>query len=114
LPNNTDAIAFTSNFATWHKAKFTASELLDSNVSGANAIYGLDGLRNLVKYALGLEPKQNSTTGLPTVTVSGSDWVFTYTRPSRITDVSCAVEVSTDLVNWTTTGVTREFVSTAN
>jgi hypothetical protein len=44
LPNNTDAIAFTSNFATWHKAKFTASELLDSNVSGANAIYVSMGL----------------------------------------------------------------------
>jgi hypothetical protein len=110
LPNNTDAIAFTSDFATWQKAKFTASELLDSNVSGANAIYGLGGLRNLVKYAPGIEPKQNITTGLPTNTVSGSDWVFTYTRSSRITDVSYAVEVSTDLVKLDHNGRNHEFV----
>jgi hypothetical protein len=114
LPRDTDAMAFSMNFDSWRKWKFTAAEVLDANVSGPNAVYGQDGLSNLVKYALGLEPKQNSTTGLPSVTVSGSEWVFTYTRPSRLTDVFYSVEVSTNIVSWTTAGVTHELVSTAN
>src|SRR6185295_11674305 len=111
LPGDTDALAFTSSFATWQKAKFTASELLDANVSGPNAVFGVDGLSNLVKYALGLEPKQNVTTGLPATNVVGPDWVYTYTRPSSVTDVTYAVEISTNLSTWTTAGVTHEFVS---
>ncbi|HVT72263.1 MAG TPA: hypothetical protein VHD61_03945, partial [Lacunisphaera sp.] len=56
---------------------------------------------NLVKYALGLEPKQNITTGLPAVTTTATDWVYTYSRPSDRTDITYDVEMSTDLVTWT-------------
>src|SRR5213075_969152 len=35
------------------------------------------------------------------------------TRPTRLNDVSYSVEVSTDLVTWTTVGVTHELVSTS-
>ncbi len=97
----------TANFASWRLAKFTAGELLDTNISGPNAVYGLDGLPNLVKYALGLEPKQNIKTGLPFAGVQGSDWVYTYTRPDNIAGVTYTVEFSTDLVNWSTAGVTH-------
>jgi hypothetical protein len=86
-------------------------ELADPNVSGPTAIYGHDGYPNLVKYALGLAPKVNATTGLPVVSTPGSDWVYTYTRPSDMSDVTYTVEISTDLTNWTTAGVTHEFVS---
>lgn len=111
LPANTHAIAFDTTFASWRKLKFTTTEQANSAVSGTTAVYGQDGVPNLVKYALGIEPKTNTTTGLPSMSVSGSDWVFTYTRPTRLTDVSYAVEVSSDLVNWTTSGVTHENVT---
>lgn len=101
-----------SGFTAWRQANFTAGELLDQNLSGPNAIYGLDGYPNLVKYALGLDPKVNVTSGLPTLGVPGSDWVYTYTRPSSVGDVTYTVEISTDLVTWTTVGVIHEFVST--
>ena len=103
-----------SSFAEWQLLKFTAPELANAAVSGPNAVCGVDGLTNLVKYALGFEPKQDITTGLPAVTTTASDWVYTYTRPSTITDIIYAVEISTDQVTWTTNGVTHEFVSTAN
>jgi subtilisin-like proprotein convertase family protein len=101
------------NFASWQASKFTAAELLNANVSGPNAVYGLDGLSNLVKYALGLEPKTDITTGLPAVTILGTDWCFTYTRPTSVTDVTYTVEVSTNLTTWTTAGVTHTLVSSA-
>ena len=65
-------------FLSWQLGKFTAGELLDANISGPNAVYGQDRLPNLVKYALGLEPKQNITTGLPAVSTTATDWVYTY------------------------------------
>lgn len=112
-PNVDRAFTVSPNFASWQAIKFTAPELADPLVSGPNAVFGLDGLPNLVKYALGLEPKQNITTGLPEITVVGPDWVYTYTRSVSITDVTYAVEVSTNLTTWTTVGVTHEFVSSA-
>ncbi len=111
--SNSAVLSVTWSFASWQQGKFTAAERLNPNVSGPNAVFGLDGLPNLVKYALGLEPKQNITAGLPDVTVVGPEWVFTYTRPSTTSDVIYAVEVSTDLTTWGTAGVIHELVSTA-
>lgn len=102
-----------SNFESWRMANFTAGERADNNLSGPNAVYTADGLPNLVKYALGLPPKTAATTGLPQLSVSSGEWVFTYTRPSAITDVTYAVHVSTNLTNWSDSGVTHEFVSSS-
>jgi hypothetical protein len=101
-----------SGFTAWQQANFTAGELLDVNLSGPNAIYGLDGYPNLVKYALGLDPKVNATSGVPFLGVPGSDWVYTYTRPASVGDVTYTVEISTDLITWTAVGVIHEYVST--
>ncbi len=105
--------AGTANFLSWQHAKFTADELADSSRSGPNAIYGTDGLTNLVKYALGLDPKVNNNTGVPVATTTADDWVYIYTRPSATTDLTYDVEISTDLVNWTTNGITLDPVSTS-
>ena len=74
----------TANFDSWAQGRFTAGELSDTNISGPNAIYGQDGLPNLVKYALGLEPKQNITAGLPDVSVQAA----TGSTPTRARPVS--------------------------
>ncbi len=104
-------VAVLSGFDAWSNSRFSAGELLDPNISGPNAVYGQDGLPNLVKYALGLDPKQNITTGLPAVSTTATDWVYTYTRPTNITDVTYEVEVSSDLVSWSSAGVIHELVS---
>jgi hypothetical protein len=101
------------NFASWQLGKFTPAELADPAKSGPNVVYGLDGTTNLVKYALGLEPKQDVVAGLPEVSVLGADWACSYTRPTDRTDLIYAVEISTNLTTWTTAGVTHESISVA-
>lgn len=73
-----------------------------------------DGLSNLVEYALGLDPLVASVSGIPVSSVAAGNWTYTFTRPSNRTDVTYAVEVSTDLVNWTTSGVSTSLVSNTN
>ncbi|MDI1251188.1 MAG: MBG domain-containing protein, partial [Lacunisphaera sp.] len=101
----------TGNYVSWLQAKFTADELLDPAISGADADPDHDGFVNLLEYALGFEPKAANTTGLPEAGTLGTDWTYTYTRPADRTDLAYEVESSTDLVNWTTAGVTHELVS---
>ncbi len=101
----------TANFASWRLAKFTAGELLDTNISGPNADPDHDGFANLLEYALDLEPKSASTAGLPQVGIEGSDWAYTYTRPADRADVAYVVEMSVNLTNWST--VTHQLVSTS-
>jgi hypothetical protein len=84
--------------------------------SGPNAVYGLDDLPNLVKYALGLLPKVNVTAERPALTEDGTRWVFTYERPegNALGSVQYAVEVSTNLRDpaaWSGAGLLNEQVS---
>lgn len=114
VTSNPATLTVLTGFAAYQAAHFTSVELADPLKSGHNAVFGVDGFTNLVKYALGLDPKQDAVTGVPTFAKVGADWVYTYTRPSSTTDVAYAVEVSTDLVTFTTTGVILEQVSVSN
>lgn len=100
-------------FEAFRTASFTEGELGNSLISGPAADPDSDGFSNLMEYALGLAPKAASTTGLPGVSVVGSDWVYTYTRPADISDITYTVEASTNLTSWTTASVTHEHVSTS-
>lgn len=106
------SIVIKPNFLYWQQIRFNAAELADPARSGAGAVYGADGLPNLVKYSLGLDPKVNATSGLPETAQVGSEWVYTYLRPASVTDIVYAVEISSDLTTWTTSGVIHEWVST--
>jgi hypothetical protein len=97
-------------FQSWLSDYFNESELLDANLSGPTADPDGDGLPNLIEYALGLDPKSTDTAGLPEVTTTATDWVYTYTRPIDRADITYAVEMSTDLFSWTIT-LTPTFVS---
>ncbi len=89
-------------YTAFRSANFDAGELADANISGPNADPDRDGLSNLVEYALGLLPKTANTTGLPVVSVVGPNWVYTFTKPDTVTDVTYTVEVSTNLTTWPT------------
>jgi uncharacterized delta-60 repeat protein len=62
-----------------------------------------DGLSNLMEYALALNPILSSVTGRPVVFSNGSTLTLTY--PATRADVDYVVEMSTDLIEWTSTGV---------
>lgn len=104
----------TTDMASWALDYFTATERADSSISGPTADPDHDGLTNLVEYALGLDPMTASTSGRPEVAADSTNWTYTFNRPTDRPDLTYTVEVSTDLVNWTTTGVTLAQTASAN
>jgi hypothetical protein len=105
-----DAPAASASYATWAARMFTAAELADPEISDPDAIYGSDGMTNLLKYALGLDPKTDGTEALPQTTTLADHWFYTYHRATSVSDVVYRVEVSTDLTNWSEAGVTQEIM----
>jgi hypothetical protein len=89
---------------------FTTTQLLAPTVSGDAATPAGDGVPNLTKYAFGLNPfsnaylVNNSSPVLPQSTTDGTNLILTFTESQS--DIVYTPEVSTDLVNWSTAGVT--------
>lgn len=90
-------------FDAWRFAEFTALELSDPLISGAEADPDQDGIRNLLEYALQLPPKVASTAGLP---IAGRDLsgalTLSYTLVKSASDITVVPEISTDLALWHT------------
>ena len=107
-----------ATFAAWQSQVFTAAELNNPTISGPNAAPAGDGIPNLLKYALGLAPKSNGTSGLPTVStvsVGGQKYLtLTYTRVLAATTLSYIVETSSDLSAWTSGSGSTTLVSATN
>jgi hypothetical protein len=83
----------------WLRANFTSAQLVDPTVSGDAADPAADGLPNLLKYALGLNPGvAEANPFVPAVT----NGVFTVTYPVSISapDVVLGFDWSTNLLNW--------------
>ena len=87
----------------WRFDKFTN----DANVSAAGdlADWEGDGVRNLVEYALNLEPLTPDGTAQPTMTIESGYLTLSYVPKSWATDLTYVVQASTDLVNWSAADV---------
>ena len=111
-------ITVETTFTAWQKTYFTAEDLNNPAISGPNATPAADGIPNLIKYALGLDPKSNGTGALPTIslTVAGGSKFLTLTYNKWLTasDVAYAVEVSGDLRAWSSGASDTATVSTTN
>ncbi len=98
------ALTVQTPFAAWQSQYFTTAELSNPAVSGSNASPAGDGISNLMKYALNLNPKTSGMAGLPTVsttTVNGSKYLtLTYTKVIAATDITYVPEVSGNLGTW--------------
>jgi pectate lyase len=101
-----------TGFTAWQQANFTPAQLANPAISGPNATPANDGVVNLVKYALGLQPFVIASQPLVSFAVVGGEGVLTYNRPASVNDVVYRVEASTDLVNWTQSGITQQLVGT--
>jgi hypothetical protein len=64
-----------------------------------------DGVPNLLKFALSLNPLQTTVSPLLSDTETGFLRMTVPLNPNA-TDITCSVQTSSDLVNWSTTGVT--------
>ena len=104
-PGGTGSITLTisvsSPFAVWQQSWFGSA---DSSVSGANATPAGDGIANLLKYALNLDPNTDGSSGLPAqslVTNAGQNYLaLAYTQVQAATDLTYTVQVSSDLQTW--------------
>ncbi len=66
----------------------------DQLVGGLTATPAGDGIPNLLKYALNLDPLTVATGDLPGGTVTNGFLTLTYTKSKAATDVTCVVEVT--------------------
>ena len=97
-------VGFSSGYLSWLNSNFTSIQLGTPSVIATSATPANDGIPNLLKYALGLSPLQNARNQLPQPT--SSNGILSLTFPAAHTDVTYSVQASTDLINWSTTGVT--------
>lgn len=97
-------LAIVSPFRNWQLTNFTA-EADNTAIAGEAADPDNDGLSNLIEYALGLNPNAFTVTSVVVDTTTGA-LCLTAPKNSAATDITCLVEVSGDLVAWTTNDTT--------
>jgi hypothetical protein len=93
-----------SQFAAWRAQKFITPELDDWSFSGDAGQPAKDGISNLIKYALGLDPKTPSVSGLPVIgkiPLNGKTYLtLTFTKLRSLADIAYDVQVSGNLQTW--------------
>ena len=93
-----------ATYSAWENMVFTPTNLANPAVSGATADPAGDGIPNLMKYALYLNPFTDGIGGLPAgvivATGSGNYLTLTYNQVISATDISYNVQVSSDLKTW--------------
>ena len=104
----------TAPFTTWRNANFTAGELADNAISGANADPDHDGLVNLLEHAFRLPPKAASVSPVQISSLAADAIFVTYPQNVDATDVFLSVQQTTNLTTWDSVGVTYELLGVAN
>jgi len=84
----------------WRQTKFGTTDPNDP-VAGDMAIPKHDGVANLMKYALGLDPTKVANSGLPAPGTSNDHLNLTFNRQQIASDITYRVEGSDDLATWT-------------
>ena len=93
-----------TNYGPWRTDHFTAEEIAAGR-AGDNVSFTGDGVSNLLKYALDLDPRQPLSVALPVVgsrsTATGL-LAIEFNRDAGAVDINYLVEASSDLLAWTT------------
>ena len=102
-------------YATWQAAHFTAAEIAAGLAADGDDLTG-DGVSNLVKYALGIDPITGTGGSLPvgTYTAANGALQLVFTRDTARTDIDYVVEASPDLRQWTPIASSTSGAPTAN
>ena len=98
------AIVIDASFAAWQALWFTPAQLANPAITGDTASPAGDGVPNLLKYALNLNPMVDGVSGLPVgsmMAIGGNDFLtLTYTQILLATDITYIPEVSGDMQTW--------------
>ncbi len=101
-----------SPFGAWRAEHFSAEQLEDPLISGPDATPAGDGIENLLKYALNLNPFEPAQRDdLPLAQLVNGRLALTYSRSDLRSDISCVAEVSDDLVSWTSGDAVTETIA---
>jgi len=104
--------AAASSWDAWRLTHFSATQLADPSISGLLSQPRGDGIANLLKYALNLNPLAASTAGLPTLGRTNDFLTLTYTRRKPPVDLLYIVEATSDLAGeWSTDGISEIVLS---
>lgn len=104
----------TETYASWvTEHELSGNDALDTATPAG------DGVSNLMKYALGLDPDEAATStdgiipGKPAILESDNGLTFTFLRNAEASDVSYTIEFCDDLISWepVLTGVTETVLS---
>ena len=93
-----------SSYGVWKSSVFThPADLNNPTVSGEMATPANDGITNLMKYAIALDPMASGTGGLPTASPQGGYLMLTYQKNKQAADVIYTVQSSDSLTGiWAT------------
>lgn len=89
-------------FQLWREQYFTEAQLLDEAISGPAGDPAGDGVSNLHKFALGLDPWAPARGLLPSGDLIDGRLVLVFQWPEASPGVDILLGVSNDLVNWAT------------
>jgi fibronectin type 3 domain-containing protein len=84
----------------WRQSYFGTINASDPTAGNLAAPMG-DGIPNLMKYALGLNPYLSDAAGLPQASFAGGLLSITFRRMANATDITYHVQGSADLNSWT-------------
>ena len=90
-------------YYSWSTQYFTLSELENPAVSGPMVDASGDGISNLLKYAMGLDPTIKTSALQVTAAIDGDLLTYGFSRLEKTPDISVTVEVSRDLLDWAPT-----------
>lgn len=95
-----------ARFSIWQERHFSEEEREIEEISGPFADPRGEGISNLMRYALGVEPGQVARDAVPFLRMSGENGedkprlTLTYTRNRMARDLRMSVQISEDLINW--------------
>jgi hypothetical protein len=96
------SIAATNRFATWASGY---------GVSGRESDPDLDGVSNLMEYAIGTNPLSPSSARTPEITLNGGQGLISYDVSTLAPDVDYVLETSSDLLQWTSVDAAPYFLN---
>jgi hypothetical protein len=97
---NASAVLHDGGFGAWRGANFTTGELANPDVSGATADPEEDGIRNLLEFFHGSNPKAPNTAPHLQLSQDVNGWHIDWQRHASAASLYLRLEASSDLVNW--------------
>ena len=91
-------------FVHWLGSVFTPEQLADPSISSPMATPANDGITNLMKYALALDPFACGSSDLPTPGEDAGYLTLTFRQNKLAYDIDFSVEVCSEMGGWNTAG----------